>query len=140
MTRSGTECHRRLADPRETAVGEAEDLDFVDSEISRSDEVAGSIEDDAVRMGRFLAVLVREEEPVDAEANTVADGLPGTPVMPLAEPQPIPDPPPPPGLLADIAAVLARTANHPDAAGSERQPRTVRDDGNGTGPRHRLNA
>jgi hypothetical protein len=48
-----------LADPRETAVGEAEDLGFVDAEISRSDEVAGRVEDDAVRMGRVLASLAR---------------------------------------------------------------------------------
>src|SRR5271167_2863884 len=59
MTRSGAGRHRRLADPRETAVGEAEDLNFVDAEISRSDEVAGRVEDDAVRMRRFLALLVR---------------------------------------------------------------------------------
>ena len=36
MTRSSAGRHRRLADPRETAVGEAEDLDFVDRPQRRS--------------------------------------------------------------------------------------------------------
>src|SRR5215467_13181859 len=59
MTGSGARRHRRLADACKTAVGEAEYLNFVDAEISRSDEVAGRVEDDAVRMGRLLALLVR---------------------------------------------------------------------------------
>src|SRR5215813_10407232 len=59
MTGSGAGRHRRLADARKTAVAEAEYLDFVDAEISRSDKVAGRVEDDAVRMGRLLALLVR---------------------------------------------------------------------------------
>src|SRR6516225_12320375 len=59
MTRSGAGRHRRLADARKTAVAEAEYLDFVDAEISRGDEVPGRVEDDAVGMGRLLALLVR---------------------------------------------------------------------------------
>ena len=58
MTRSRARCHRRLADPRQTAIAKPEDLDFVDAEIGGSDEVAGWVEDDAVRMRCFLALLV----------------------------------------------------------------------------------
>src|SRR6202040_3545244 len=59
MPRSGTGRHRPLADARETAVAEAEDLDLVDAEIRRGDEAAGRVEDDTVRMRRLLALLVR---------------------------------------------------------------------------------
>ena len=59
-----------------------------------------------------------EEKLADPKANIVADDLPGAPVVDPAEPAPVTEPEakivadglPPPGLLADIAAVLARTA------------------------------
>jgi hypothetical protein len=59
MTRPGAGRHRPLANPLETAVGEAEHLDSIDAEIGCGDEAAGRVEDDAVRMWRFLAVLVQ---------------------------------------------------------------------------------
>ena len=59
MTRSCAGRHRRLADPRETAVDKAEHLDFIDAEIGRSDEpaaleAAARIVTSGTRMARMI--------------------------------------------------------------------------------------